>query len=392
MENWSKKAKLIKKSGTYNYKMIIPTDVERKIRYICKNSWETEWSGVLFFTYNGTFENNDLTITCKDILVMDIGNATYTEFTMNPEVVSYMAENQELLDCQMALVHSHNNMSTFFSNTDQDTLLEEGLDRNNFVSLIVNNKGEYTAAITRKVKTKKISYATSYSFFDKGDQDTIKEVIDEETNIEWFNLNIIIEGEDQFADIKEKMESIRKSKAKDIPAWDKNYKNWGSMKDIKPTGLFVHDTPLNRGYYSDYDYIDDTNDMSVVGSDIKYSEDLDALEFDKDTVRSIVLQLITGSVIISNTTKLDTTKWVNSMESLYNSRFNKNMKSFKEWAETFVEFLIYDARDERLELAGLEDIDIVYICANSVQKELQKLKSNPYIKVYIELLENHKVF
>lgn len=105
MENQSKKAKLIKKSGTYNYKMIIPTDVERKIRYICKNSWETEWSGVLFFTYNGTFENNDLTIICKDILVMDIGNSTYTEFTMNPEVVSYMAENQELLDCQMALVH-----------------------------------------------------------------------------------------------------------------------------------------------------------------------------------------------------------------------------------------------------------------------------------------------
>ena len=85
-----------------------------------------------------------------------------------------MTENPLLLDCQMALIHSHGNLATFFSTTDQDTLLEEGLDRNNFVSLIVNNKGEYTAAITRKVKIKKVH--TSYNFFDKGEQENIEEM------------------------------------------------------------------------------------------------------------------------------------------------------------------------------------------------------------------------
>lgn len=83
---------------------------------------------------------------------MDIGTQAYTEFDMNPDVIAYMCENPELLDCQMGLIHSHNNMSTFFSETDTATLKEEGRDRNNFVSLIVNNAGTYTAAITRRVK------------------------------------------------------------------------------------------------------------------------------------------------------------------------------------------------------------------------------------------------
>ena len=101
-------------------------------------------------------------------------------------------------------------MSTFFSTTDQDTLLEEGLDRNNFVSLIVNNKGEYTAAITRKVKIKKVH--TSYNFFDKGEQENTEETIDEETVVEWFNLNVIIEGEEDFSNIENELKAIKESK------------------------------------------------------------------------------------------------------------------------------------------------------------------------------------
>jgi hypothetical protein len=91
--------------------MFIPEDVERKIRYICQQVWNVEWSGILFYSYKGSFEKKDLVITCEDILVMDIGNSIYTGFTMSPEVISYMAENSKLLDCQMGLIHSHNNMA-----------------------------------------------------------------------------------------------------------------------------------------------------------------------------------------------------------------------------------------------------------------------------------------
>jgi hypothetical protein len=105
-----KKVCLVEKPSTY--KLLIPVDVEDKIRYMCQAVHDVEWSGVLFFDYKGTFEdkNNPLTIICKDILVMDIGNATYTEFINSPDVASHMVDN-DLLDYQMGLIHSHNNMA-----------------------------------------------------------------------------------------------------------------------------------------------------------------------------------------------------------------------------------------------------------------------------------------
>lgn len=94
---------LIKRDSTYT--LTIPKDVERKIRFLCNKIYDTEWSGILFFDYKGSFENNDLEIICKDIYLMDVGVSSYTEFDMNPDVISYMAQNQELLDCQSGLVH-----------------------------------------------------------------------------------------------------------------------------------------------------------------------------------------------------------------------------------------------------------------------------------------------
>ena len=93
------------------YDLIIPMEVEMKIRTICKNIWDNEWSGILFYTYTGSIEDNDLKITCTDIFVLDIGSATFTSFSMSPEIVDYIAENPSLVDCQMGLIHSHNNMS-----------------------------------------------------------------------------------------------------------------------------------------------------------------------------------------------------------------------------------------------------------------------------------------
>ena len=56
---------LIEKSATY--KLIVPSKVEEKIRYLQRKFPRTEWSGVLFTTHTGTFEDNNLVITCHDI-------------------------------------------------------------------------------------------------------------------------------------------------------------------------------------------------------------------------------------------------------------------------------------------------------------------------------------
>lgn len=93
------------KGQSTSYKMFIPLEVERKIRYLLRKFPSTEWSGVLFTTHTGSFEDNNLEIKCHDIYPMDLGNATFTSFSMSEDVAAYMAEHIELFDCDLQLVH-----------------------------------------------------------------------------------------------------------------------------------------------------------------------------------------------------------------------------------------------------------------------------------------------
>lgn len=394
----TKAISLVQKSGTYNYKLIIPAEVERKIRFACQKVWSTEWSGTLFFTHEGSFENNDLIIRCVDIYIMDIGTQAYTEFDMNPDVIAYMCENPELLDCQMGLIHSHNNMSTFFSGTDTATLKEEGRDRNNFVSLIVNNAGSYTAAITRRIKSKQVKESVSYEFFGDGEKHDTKEYVSDADEIEWFYLKIEKEDENySFPDMAARLEEIKQAKAEKVkkaqtPVYQGSYKSviansYGTKTD--PANLVKKET--KRPKVVQTSLFDDVDDLPFeVGYDIPYGQ----VTFDKVTLKSLVLQLITGSIIISNDSKIDITKWAKSMPALYEKRFGKGkegMKNFKMWADTYAEYLTWYVTDEKLEELGFDETEICAICAHDMIEELTKLPENDYIKGYIDALQKYLI-
>ena len=392
---------LVQKSGTYNYKLIIPAEVERKIRFACQKVWNAEWSGTLFFTHEGSFENDDLVIRCVDIYIMDIGTQAYTEFDMNPDVISYMCENPELLDCQMGLIHSHNNMSTFFSGTDTATLKEEGRDRNNFVSLIVNNAGTYTAAITRRIKSKQTKESVSYEFFGDGEKQDTKEYISDADEIEWFYLKI--ENEDEtfsFPDMAARLEEIKQVKAEkakkaqkaQTPVYQGGYKpvianSYGTKAG--PANLVKKEDNKSKVVQSTlFDNVDD------LPFDDDYNLPYGQVTFDKVTLKSLVLQLITGSIIISNDSKIDITKWVKSMSALYEKRFGKGeegMKNFKMWADTYTEYLTWYTTDEKLEELGFDETEICAICAHDMIEELTKLPENDYIKGYIDALQKYLI-
>lgn len=394
----TKAISLVQKSGTYNYKLIIPAEVERKIRFACQKVWSTEWSGTLFFTHEGSFENNDLIIRCVDIYIMDIGTQAYTEFDMNPDVIAYMCENPELLDCQMGLIHSHNNMSTFFSGTDTATLKEEGRDRNNFVSLIVNNAGSYTAAITRRIKSKQVKESVSYEFFGDGEKHDTKEYVSDADEIEWFYLKIEKEDENySFPDMAARLEEIKQAKAEKVkkaqtPVYQGSYKpvitnSYGTK--ACPANLVKKET--KRPKVVQTSLFDDVDDLPFeVGYDIPYGQ----VTFDKVTLKSLVLQLITGSIIISNDSKIDITKWAKSMPALYEKRFGKGkegMKNFKIWADTYAEYLTWYVTDEKLEELGFDETEICAICAHDMIEELTKLPENDYIKGYIDALQKYLI-
>lgn len=290
------------------------------------------------------------------------------------------------------------NKMTFFSGTDTATLKEEGRDRNNFVSLIVNNAGSYTAAITRRIKSKQVKESVSYEFFGDGEKHGTKEYVSDADEIEWFYLKIEKEGENySFPDMAARLEEIKQAKAEkakkaQTPVYSSGYKpvianSYGTK--VGPANLVKKEDSKPKVIQTTF--FDNVDDSSF---DDNYSLPYGQVTFDKVTLKSLVLQLITGSIIISNDSKIDITKWAKSMPALYEKRFGKGkegMDNFKMWAETYAEYLTWYVTDKKLEELGFDETEICAICAHDMIEELTKLPENDYIKGYIDALQKYLI-
>lgn len=380
MDNQTQKISLEKRTDTY--KLVIPADVEKKIRHLCNRISQVEWSGTLFYTYSGSYEEGNLEIKCVDIFPMDIGSQAYTEFDMSPDVIAYMTGHPELLDCQMGLIHSHNSMSAFFSGTDTNTLREEGNDRNHFVSLIVNNEGTYTAAITRKLKEKRVINTTfTYKTFDDVEKTGTRSVEEEREVIIYNMLDIIKEGETvkPFLEIDERLEAIKKNKDKAKEAATKT-----PLSTTSYHGKLPFTFPIYKGNSKDISKV--ARQGSLFDEELMESEpsrkveqvvDPNELTIDASVVKSITLQLITGSIAIADASRIDPVKWAGQMVKLFDKRFKNNMTLFNLWAENMVEFVVANFVPDEFNL--LEDEYISELCYE-VYMALNKLPQNKYIE------------
>lgn len=137
----------LKKHNEYQYRVRIEPLLEEKIRYLCNKYYDKEWSGAIF-----TKKEGDI-IIAKDLYLMDIGNSTYTEWECDLNLSNYHAKNWFNEDIN--IIHSHNVMNTNFSSTDYATLEELGSKSISFLSLIVNNKGNYSAYYTIRTEVKR---------------------------------------------------------------------------------------------------------------------------------------------------------------------------------------------------------------------------------------------
>lgn len=133
----------MERPSLYPNQLFITPKLEHKIRTLCSYFPDKEWSGVLF-TKKITLSNDTRYYEARDMYLLDIGSDTHTEYEFTPELMSYMADN-DYLDLRMDLIHSHNRMESFFSAVDWSTLVSETRTKGTFLSLIVNNKGQYEA-------------------------------------------------------------------------------------------------------------------------------------------------------------------------------------------------------------------------------------------------------
>ena len=392
------------------FKIVIPVEVEKKIRFLCKNIWDVEWSGVLFYKVEGAFEDKSLTIRCVDLFQMDIGTSTYTEFNVSPDMVTYMVDHPELSKegIYQGLIHSHNNMATFFSGTDTATLSAEGNDMAHFVSLIVNNAGKYTAGVTRKYKcVQTVSEKYTYPTWNGEVREGVETFDIEEEKLEWFNLDIVFEDatDDFETEMMERIKEIKEAKKKVVtPMYGgRNYPQYGNYgKNIAPTKEVGSTFPMDKDkYYGEEERgwykAKEVKQLPVKQGELPFEqpeeENLDipygVVTVDEDIVQSIVRQLVTSSIIISNESAVDVKKWANSMESLYRRRFG-SVKEFEYFASNYVDYLInYTYDGDVMAVINNDDSTMAALLAHDVREELEKLPKNPWLSVYIKLMDDY---
>ena len=295
-------------------------------------------------------------------------------------------------------IESHDHMSTFFSNTDTATLREEGLASNHFVSLIVNNAGTYTAGITRLVKSKKtITDVYSYNTFE-GKEINETKIYDIETEeIEWYELDITVEKDTSFNDLDTRLDEIKKIKeAKTKTNKVKNTGYQGSYSNV----------PMYKGCFTTYGQklqsveVPTSSANNIIKSiqtelpfdkpeETSFDIPYDYVHFDSEVIKSLMLQLITGSIIIPNESKINVFKWAAGMKALYDKRFGEGkegMKLFKLWADSYIEFICWNTFDDALIAQGYDDEELAAICANDLMEAMKDLPRNKYLDVFDDIL------
>lgn len=369
----NKSLNLIDRHSTY--KLIVSKLAQLKIREWCYNFPTKEWSGTMFYKVEGNFEDGSLTITCVDIYVSDIGSGTYTEFDHTSDIVNYQIENN-LLDCFTGLIHSHNQMNSFFSGTDRSTLIEEGMTMPHFVSLIVNNAGKYTAKITRRVllEAVKISYPT---FNDGHKTEDAESNINE--YIEAFPLDIEIEEDTSIKDevskrIKE-IEELKKTKEVSTPIQPYTAANIN-------TNTPEVESPKE---YKNSFYQPTLFPVSPANNSNK-------LKVPEDVAQVTLIQLITGSITAIGK-NFDINKWCFIMEKAYFRRFSGDMEKLRGWLDCYTEYLVWNTFwadiSNDVDNAELDAEEVASAIASKLLEKCNQLPNNKVLEMIKEQLEQY---
>ena len=414
---------LIKKSDTY--KLFVPAKVEEKIRYLIRKFPSTEWSGVLFYKHTGSFESNDLEIHCEDIFPMDLGSSGWTEFKMSEDVTRYIAENiEELFDCDLGLIHSHHMMGAFFSGQDDLMLQQEGNDTNCFVSLVVDTKGTYVAAVTRKLESEsKVSIKTTKTFYEFFGDGPVNLKIDKNANgttlfhksvIECFNLEVqrqVVHNPFDSLDARfneiENQKAAERTKHSSFQSFQRvNFTNTPdrdreliqTFRKSKEEDINLPAKPKQYVNQLEKDLFDETGNKPVSPTKID-EEGVPFVDYTPSTklIRDAVTRMLLCSLAVKPE-NFDMESWIeNRMVNVYKKIFpdetpGKLYNAFDLWADFAVEFFVENFPDPTIP-EGADPDFIRGIIATDMHMQLEPfVGSNVYVDGYLSALERYFEF
>ena len=269
----------------------------------------------------------------------------------------------------------------FFSGQDLKTLQKEGNDTNCFVSLIVDTKGEYKAAITRKVKKKvqatTVDFGTSYEFFGEGTISTPENPMSETTrvleneSIEYFMLDVEREEvENPYSVIDKRLEEITEQK---------------KSTAYRPLWSFSDDYSASPYYKEPITKLPVNNNKPTAKEGLLFDEE-EIYTIDPKESHYLTCQMITCSLIVNK--DVDLKQWITRhMDKKYEEIFY-DKKNFEYWAESYVDFLI-DSYSRKGESYPGDVYDYQSVLASKIYNELNTYPTNDFIKYYQELLTQY---
>lgn len=216
-------------------KLIIPSNVIDKIHYLHSKIKAIEWSAILVYeVVEGEVEKPEtLVLRVKDFILMDIGNATYTEYEFSTDDDYSFTKYTDALEngYKIGHLHTHHTMNCFFSGTDTDELFDNSEKHNFYLSLIVNFKtiNDWCAAVAMCVDEKvegeikevgNIKVTRTYKgkeglVVDEHNQEinNVKPIASDKSLMYKINLELVREGDVAFLDgLEERIASINESK------------------------------------------------------------------------------------------------------------------------------------------------------------------------------------
>ena len=194
---------------------------------------DTEWGGVVFYSMRGSFLDDKIQITLKNICLLDIGSAAATEhkYDEDPRFIEACMDN---LGEPYGLIHSHAKMGVFYSGTDEKEILTNlSAYPKGYLSVVVNSFGDILARFTDEytITTKEIVHSKdnrSARVFEYED----KKILYTEDSMNLFRtknpfLDKVIE------DLKERNKTkAAEAKKKSTPNFNKADRFWNNKKKV----------------------------------------------------------------------------------------------------------------------------------------------------------------
>ena len=329
MNNTPKKPRLSVLPLAESIKVVITEDFLNKVKFLCNSVRSKEWSGIVWYKHAGTIKDiENFSITPIDILLMDIGTQSHTEYKFTHEVTDFVMK-KELFMYKFGHIHSHNTMSVFFSGEDDNELNHNCDTHNYYFSLIVNNYMDMIAKVVFRAKPHTFicpdEDGEDYDLPVTGLNDVR---VDYQCTIEMPNVSVEEEFKQRFAEINKRTEERLKTTPVNytIPGASKG-NNTTVVKGLAPTKPGIPPKPNKIEAKSGWEeYIKDTPTTFEDPGDVFDCDDFICYVFrlskekKNDTVQDALFQA--NFDFTSGTSVIDTimTNYVSYYDEYYNTK------------------------------------------------------------------------